>query len=422
MKKILKNIIFSILIASFFAPIVSFAEEGWYMVGVENGPYKNVVIGKDGQSFLWGKQDNIPGFATEKECSDTLKKYYDEYYAEEKEILGDKAPPEDRTTIKCEEYYTAKETIDKKQNAKPLDVNTRTDEDETYTLLAPFGSKLTEVRDGEGLSKYLNQMFFIAIGLAGALAVVMIVINGILYMGDESVFGKTRARQRIVMAIGGLILALGAWVLLRTINPDLVGGNLSIGQVTVKISGDEKNFSIFESNSKTNPGFKLSGTFSNPKTSSGVDSCVEKLKNGDKIVRLTAYENKRMGIVLTKGSCATVDVAFGQLGQSAEGKGVEGDKKTPKGSHTIGQDRMDIATSANTAIYTRPNSKGQTFNLGPAMFTLSIDGKSTSRGIGIHGSAENVLRGTNGCIRMRNDDLLALAPYIKRDRPMVIVK
>ncbi len=106
---------------------------------------------------------------------------------------------------------------------------------EDYTLLAPIGN-LTKIDKDTKLGDYLNVILKIAIGLCGALAVIMIVINGIVWMGSDSVFGHTEAKQRIGAAIGGLILALGAYMLLNTINSDLVGGSsINIEPVSIKL-------------------------------------------------------------------------------------------------------------------------------------------------------------------------------------------
>lgn len=86
------------------------------------------------------------------------------------------------------------------------------------------------------IGKYLNFIFKFAIGLCAALAVIMLIIAGVSYMGDESVFGKTEAKKKMFSAILGLIIALGAWALLNTINPDLTGKNgLVIDTASVEI-------------------------------------------------------------------------------------------------------------------------------------------------------------------------------------------
>jgi len=105
--------------------------------------------------------------------------------------------------------------------------------DDTYTLLAPLPGLETAP---ENVGDYFNIIFKIAIGLCAVLAVIMIVIGGIQYMGNESIFGKTEAKGRIGAAILGLIIALGAYAILNTINPDLLGNKgVTIKQVSAGI-------------------------------------------------------------------------------------------------------------------------------------------------------------------------------------------
>ncbi|HAE36441.1 MAG: hypothetical protein UR85_C0002G0063 [Candidatus Nomurabacteria bacterium GW2011_GWF2_35_66] len=102
-----------------------------------------------------------------------------------------------------------------------------------YNLLAPIGKFVKAPND---IGDYFNLIFKLAIGLCGVLAVVMIVISGIQYMGDESIFGKTEAKSKILASILGLFIALGSYALLNTIDPDLLGGKgVAIDQVNVKI-------------------------------------------------------------------------------------------------------------------------------------------------------------------------------------------
>jgi hypothetical protein len=107
-----------------------------------------------------------------------------------------------------------------------------TSKPDIYKLLAPIGTLKEAPTD---IGTYFNTIFNIAIGLCGVLAVIMIVIGGVQYMGDESVFGKTDAKDRIYNAVLGLLIALGSFALLNTINPDLLGGTLSIKSVSAGI-------------------------------------------------------------------------------------------------------------------------------------------------------------------------------------------
>ncbi len=69
---------------------------------------------------------------------------------------------------------------------------------------------------------YLNMLIKIFIGLCAVLAFIMIVMGGIEYMTSELVSGKANGKERIMGAILGLLLALGAYTLLNTLNPQLL--------------------------------------------------------------------------------------------------------------------------------------------------------------------------------------------------------
>lgn len=151
--------------------------------------------------------------------------------------------------------------------------------DDDYTLLAPIGN-LTKIDKETKLGDYLNVIFKIAIGLCGALAVIMIVINGVVWMGSDSVFGHTEAKGRIMNSIGGLILALGAYMLLNTINPDFVGGNISVAPVTLELKNmvdtlppakDDSGNKCVYSNTVTFPG--KASVVSGGSISQGIHEC-----------------------------------------------------------------------------------------------------------------------------------------------------
>ena len=96
----------------------------------------------------------------------------------------------------------------------------------TYKLLAPLPQPVgTQVTD---LAAYLSGMFKIGIGLAAAFAVLMIVWGGLEYILAATPGGKGDGKKKIVDALLGLLLALGAYLLLYTINPNLVKFNLSL--------------------------------------------------------------------------------------------------------------------------------------------------------------------------------------------------
>ena len=99
-----------------------------------------------------------------------------------------------------------------------------------YTLLAPMGSSLSGQVDLKG---YLTGLFEVTIGVAGILAVVMIVICGIQMMGSPSVSQKSASKECITNAIFGLLLAVGSWIILNSINSQLLLNDLHLADTAL---------------------------------------------------------------------------------------------------------------------------------------------------------------------------------------------
>ena len=109
----------------------------------------------------------------------------------------------------------------------------------SYQLLTPLpcetgkdpgceNGKLTAINTASGLGSYLNLMIKIFIGICAVLSVVMIVMGGLEYMTSELISSKEAGKDRIVNALIGLVIALGAYALLFTINPDLLKSDATI--------------------------------------------------------------------------------------------------------------------------------------------------------------------------------------------------
>lgn len=99
-----------------------------------------------------------------------------------------------------------------------------------YELLAPI--PLGGVDQGETqkttAGPYIEGIFKLVIAVAGGLAVLMIIFGGITYMSTDAFGGKSEAKDIIQNAIWGLLLIISAWLILFTINPDLVTFKLDI--------------------------------------------------------------------------------------------------------------------------------------------------------------------------------------------------
>lgn len=113
-----------------------------------------------------------------------------------------------------------------------------------YHLLAPIGditdfNPTIDATNPNPLSNYLNTMIKIIIGLAAVLSVVMIVVGGIEYMTSELAHTKEAGKEKITQAILGLILALGAYTLLFTINPDLLKSDIDPSNVVIQTPAPE---------------------------------------------------------------------------------------------------------------------------------------------------------------------------------------
>jgi hypothetical protein len=125
--------------------------------------------------------------------------------------------------------------------------------DNCYEFLAPLPGLGVAQKDASGnetgrysikdlgsfqLGEYINTVFEVALGILMVLAVIMIIISGVEYMTVESIYGKSDAKKRITGAITGLILALGIFVILKTINPELLKINFgeNINEVTITLA------------------------------------------------------------------------------------------------------------------------------------------------------------------------------------------
>ncbi|MEI8269870.1 MAG: L,D-transpeptidase family protein [bacterium] len=306
--------------------------------------------------------------------------------------------------------------------------NTKT----TYTMLAPLpGLGLDETSPTFDTTKpcafgdYLNIMIKIFLGICGVLAVIMIVWGGVQYMTSELISSKEEGRKSITNAVFGLLLALGSYMILNTLNPDLLNICLKLDEQKISISADEKLLSTTEENIiKVGSSYELAGTFTSPSPSAGVSDFKNKLSGGGHLT----------GIVINTGSSratfsgtdssnkyisVSLPIKIGQNGVSDTSTAKEGDGKTPKGTYSITSDRRPSPTppiNEKAAL-----NRDGTYNMGAAFINYGATINGKDRGMGFHGRFESGLGSvTNGCIRMSNDDLVALSPYMISGLKVVI--
>ena len=91
---------------------------------------------------------------------------------------------------------------------------------------------------GYDLGNYINTLFKLAVSILGVMAIIMIIVAGVQYMTVESIYGKSDAKQKIISAVSGLILALGIYTILWTINPQLLEVNFGSGITIVTLDVD----------------------------------------------------------------------------------------------------------------------------------------------------------------------------------------
>jgi hypothetical protein len=107
-----------------------------------------------------------------------------------------------------------------------------------YTMLTPLpissdcGANSTTCKTS--LSTYLPGMFKFAIGIAAVMAFVMITFGGIMYMTSDAISGKAQGREYVTNAVYGLLLVIGAWVILNTINPQILKFDLNLQKPSIQ--------------------------------------------------------------------------------------------------------------------------------------------------------------------------------------------
>lgn len=315
-----------------------------------------------------------------------------------------------------------------------------------YNYLAPLGDEQGDSfnpAQKNALSKYLNTMIKVIIGIAAVLAVIMIVMGGIQYMTSELISSKEEGKKRITNAVFGLFIAIGAYLILFTINPNLLKlepdstkfGNVafqfSIIDVPLSEGGDLTETPITSSNvqptqggtsncSEAGKAYCMFGNYAAPKPTGQIPQLIALLKSdpGYRITKINVYTNDRIWFTAEKGSekkmYATTGFGHGRNGFSEIGRGTSGDKKTPKGDFTITRKRPDSGSQMKIM-----KSIPDGYPLGAAVFNLG-GGGIDARGVAIHGNKKNGNGSSAGCILMSNDDLVALYPYISVGTKVIV--
>lgn len=103
-----------------------------------------------------------------------------------------------------------------------------------YTLLEPgiFGRDKVVIGGETTFGDYASMAFKSLLAIAVALAVIQIVLGGFAYVTSAIPGVKSDAKGKITAALTGLALLLFSWLILNTINPDLVNWKLKLDPLT----------------------------------------------------------------------------------------------------------------------------------------------------------------------------------------------
>lgn len=215
---------------------------------------------------------------------------------------------------------------------KVVEPESKTNTDTTYTPLAPLPGLGTEgCKDENGaiktdtdgkpvpcidtqattdnpcpFGKYLNAMIVIIIGLISVGAVVMITIGGIEYMTSELISDKAAGKEKIENALLGIVIALGSYALLNTINPKILSNvclNIPKVEITIMPEGETLADAVTGNTGippSTPTAICPSGI---QKTSSGMFACGSIAQNLDSMIVLA----KSSGLNITGGGYRTIE-------------------------------------------------------------------------------------------------------------------
>ncbi len=90
-----------------------------------------------------------------------------------------------------------------------------------YTPITPLPG-LQNNAGKTNLETYIPGLFRLSIGIAAVMAFVMITVGGIVYATSDSLTNKSEGRRLIENALWGLLLVIGAYAILNTINPNIL--------------------------------------------------------------------------------------------------------------------------------------------------------------------------------------------------------
>ena len=121
----------------------------------------------------------------------------------------------------------------------------------TYTPLEPLPGLPTSYGTSAGFANLVGNGYKLLLGLGSIIAVVILVIGGLSYMFSDVINTKMLAKSRIRNAFWAILILASSWLILNTINPQLVNFNLNINPLPGGTTGVANNPSITGVNNGT---------------------------------------------------------------------------------------------------------------------------------------------------------------------------
>jgi hypothetical protein len=125
-------------------------------------------------------------------------------------------------------------------NANVIQTNTMGPVGTQFIPLTDFSGspQLSSLADGVDLTSFLQGLFDLLIVVGATLAVIQITRGGFIYMTQDVISSKIKAKDIIRDAVVGLVLLLSTVLILRQINPDLVKLDLNPAPPAVSGAGN----------------------------------------------------------------------------------------------------------------------------------------------------------------------------------------
>lgn len=250
--------------------------------------------------------------------------------------------------------------------------------EDPYTLLAPIpcvgGNCSGDLATKTTLPQYVKGFIQLSIGISAVFAVVMIVIGGFQYMTSDALQGKSDGKTRIKNSAIGILLIAASFIILQTINPDLLNINLNIDASPTAQSG-------------TQTGELSAGSIAGRRMTDEEITASNALR--------TQFRNLPGGGILTNaGPCergqTTGCTNLNGLPQSAIDGLTElrrlcvgcslvitGGTEAGHASHGIGNPKVDLRTTSSLNNFIETGRTPRQTSLGPE-YTVTIGGKSVT--------------------------------------------